>query len=736
MHKKFLFLIFLNIVCLSFFSTAQDIKPFSGRSYVIPYTKTPPKIDGIISKGEWANALKINRMYQVSPGDNTPPSDKTIFYLSYDSKNIYVGIIASIKKVNKFQAIHISRDGSANTEFVQVMFDTFSQHREAYSIMFNPFGEIRDGIFNGHYTDTSQDFEIFSVGKVYKDKYEVEAKIPFRNFKFNGKIPMKWGFLLERDLQMKSGPERDLSVRISRENPKMLQYEDYLIFEHKITTKSLYFIPEILTSYNKEDYTSNYDPSFSNSFDKTNIGFTSFMKLNSGTRLGLTVNPDFSEIEADDIHFDVNHRFPIYYREKRPFFLESSEDFSVMGSLFYSRSIVEPDLGMKFISKWGNNTLSTLYALERNMPGDRFGLNSNLIDDVHWLLMRYKYNFRGDSYIGVFSLNRKYGSSNNNVFDIDGSYRLNEKNRIDFQGVYTRDTGVVLNGDKDPKGCRWNLEYVYKSRYFDSWIQTFGISDDFVDDGGFIWRTNYWEYSYDYVFHYEAKSDKSLLRSTRYHGEFHIGHDFYGNLSERHFGGEYELELKGGNGFHIEGNHMYELYADKGFTYADYNFFYSNSYLKWLNFSLGYLWGNKPFYSYSYPQLGDYHTIRSEIDFFPTNKLTLNSSIMYSIMDGVYSGNKLYGYFSSELKGKYQYTKNNYTRLQYMYSHYNYPIYGYSFDTHFLQVVQVYNPKDYTALYVGFLYGRDKYAEYILDRSLDRKYKFFVKIDYKFDKDF
>ncbi len=534
---------------------------------------------------------------------------------------------------------------------------------------------------------------------------------------------------------MKSGPEVDINVKISRDNPKILQYEDYLVFEHKITTKSIYLIPEILTSYNKETYSSDFDQPFSNSYYKGNIGLTSFMKLNSGTRLGLTVNPDFSEIEADDIHFDVNHRFPIYYREKRPFFLESSEDFSV-GSLFYSRSIADPDLGMKFVSKWGSNTFSSLYALERNIPGIRFGLDENLIDDVHWFLARYKYNFRGDSYIGLFTINRKFNSSYNNVFDIDGSYRINEKNRIDFQGVYTRDSGITLNGDKDPKGCRWSLEYIYKSRYFNYWIHTFGISDDYVNDGGFTWRTNYWEYSYDYEFHYEAKSDKNFLRKAQYHGEFHIGHDFYGNLSERHFGGEYEMEIKGSNGFHVEWDHMYELFADMGFTYADYNFFYSNSYLKWLSFNIGYLWGDKPFYSYTKPQLGTYHTIRGGINFYPTNKLSLNSDFMYSIMDGATSGDKLYGYFSSEVKGKYQYTKNNYTRIQFIYSHYNYPIYDYSFDTHFLQLVQVYNPRDYTALYVGFLYGRDKYAEYILGNSLDRKYKFFVKIDYKFDKDF
>ncbi len=734
--KKYFIPLICALLLLQINILAEEIKPFSGKSYIVPYIKTPPKIDGVFEPGEWDNSLVIDKMYQIEPGDNTEPTDKTIFHICYDSKNIYIGIIASIKKVDKFQAIHISRDGSANTEFVQVLFDTFVHYTEAYSIIFNPYGEIKDGIFQGHYTNTSQDFEIFSKGKVYNDKYIIEAKIPFRNFKFNNKPPIKWGFLLSRIIQMKSGEENDLSVKINRDNPKMLQFEDYLIFEHKINTRGAYIIPEILLSYNKEDYTSTFDPSFSNSFYKGNIGLTSFLKLNSGTRLGIAVNPDFSEIEADDIHFDVNHRFPIYYSEKRPFFLESSEDFSVMGNLFYSRSIVDPDLGMKFISKWGKNTFSSLYAIERNMPGERFGLSGDIIDNVQWYLTRYKYNFKDDSYLGVFSITRKFANSTNTVFDVDGNYRINEKSNVEFMSVITKDTGITLNDNRNPLGGRWSLEYIYKSRYFNFWLHTFGITDDYINDGGFTWRTNYWEYSYDYEFHYEAKSDKEWLRAVKQHGEFHIGHDFQGNLSERRYGAEYEMDIKGGNGFHTGWEHMYELFADKGFNYSNYNIFYSNRYLKWLYVNIGYLWGEKPFYSFSYPQLGDFHTIRGWFALYPTNKFSITGNVMYSIMDGVLSGDKLYGYFSSELKGKYQYTKNNYTRLQYIYSHYNYPIYEIEENNHFIQIVQVYNPRDYTALYVGFLYGRDKYNEYIYDRSLDKRYKFFVKIDYKFDKDF
>ncbi len=161
MPRKLIFSIFLIFIILPYLAFSNsEIKPFSGKSYIIPFTQNPPKVDGVLTKSEWQNALIINKMYQIEPGDNVPPTDKTIFYLSYDSKNLYVGIRAYIKNVDKFQAIHISRDGEANTEFVQLIFDTFAQHRQGYSIMFNPYGEIRDGIFTGHHTDTSQDFEI------------------------------------------------------------------------------------------------------------------------------------------------------------------------------------------------------------------------------------------------------------------------------------------------------------------------------------------------------------------------------------------------------------------------------------------------------------------------------------------------------------------------------------------------------------------------------------------------
>ena len=124
------------------------------------------------------------------------------------------------------------------------------------------------------------------------------------------------------------------------------------------------------------------------------------------------------------------------------------------------------------------------------------------------------------------------------------------------------------------------------------------------------------------------------------------------------------------------------------------------------------------------------------VNFIPVSSIYISPSILYSKMDSDIDGRKLFGYFGFQLEAKYQPVKDKYVRILYQYTHYNYPLYDYSANNHFLQIVGTYNPRAYTALYVGFLFGRNKNLYHPVDYDLTDNYKFFVKIDYMFDVDF
>ena len=90
-----------------------------------------------------------------------------------------------------------------------------------------------------------------------------------------------------------------------------------------------------------------------------------------------TYNPDFSQIESDTPQIEVNQRFPLFFPELRPFFLEGQEVFTVPGqvNLLHTRTIIDPRYGGKLTGKVGNTTLGVLVANDE-AAGRRDGLPS------------------------------------------------------------------------------------------------------------------------------------------------------------------------------------------------------------------------------------------------------------------------------------------------------------------------------------------------------------------------
>ncbi len=102
-------------------------------------------------------------------------------------------------------------------------------------------------------------------------------------------------------------------------------------------------------------------------------GITSTMTLDA------TVNPDFSQVESDAFEVEVNQRFPIFFSEKRPFFMEGLGLFNLAGTggdstmrtAVHTRRIVDPSAGVKLTGTAGRYTFATLMAPDESVPDGR-----------------------------------------------------------------------------------------------------------------------------------------------------------------------------------------------------------------------------------------------------------------------------------------------------------------------------------------------------------------------------
>jgi hypothetical protein len=88
---------------------------------------------------------------------------------------------------------------------------------------------------------------------------------------------------------------------------------------------------------------------------KGELGASVKYGLTSTIAFDATINPDFSQVESDAFQVEVNQRFPVFFDEKRPFFMEGLGLFNVAGTTgdgnmrtaVHTRRIVDPIAGTK-----------------------------------------------------------------------------------------------------------------------------------------------------------------------------------------------------------------------------------------------------------------------------------------------------------------------------------------------------------------------------------------------------
>jgi hypothetical protein len=124
-----------------------------------------------------------------------------------------------------------------------------------------------------------------------------------------------------------------------------------------------------------------------------------------------TINPDFSQVEADVGQVTVNQRFALFYPEKRPFFLEGLEQFDTPNALIYTRQITNPMGGAKLIGKVGGTGVAYTGAV------DDIGDTSVVRPIVN--LLRVRRDLGTSSTVGLVYTDRIVETSWNRVFGVD-----------------------------------------------------------------------------------------------------------------------------------------------------------------------------------------------------------------------------------------------------------------------------------------------------------------------------
>lgn len=495
MNKRF---IKPSLIFLLFFS----ITTYSQRQFTVKYTHEKIELDGDLSEKEWEQAGVADDFWQFFPTDSIKSEQKTILKFLYDDKHLYVAIQV-FSSGNDYVVPSLQRDFRAGgSDNISLVFDTFNDGTTAFLFGTNPYGVQREALISNGGADTSGfstawDVKWKAETKQYEKYYVTEMEIPLTSFKFK-EGETKWRFNSYRfDTQ---NNETSTWANIPQNQSIFgLAYMGDMIFEKPLGKfrTPLAIIPS-LTSYVVRDYETNKTSSDIKASADAKIS------LGNSMNLDLTINPDFSQVENDNLVTNTT-RFEISLPERRQFFIDNSDLFANFGNTreanpFFSRRIgitrnndgqnVQNDIiaGVRLSGKINKNLRLGFLNVqtEEDIPNE-IPSNNNTV-----LILQKKVFAR--SSVGVIFVNRETFKD----YDfIEASERYNRVVGVDYDLASADNTWVgktylhksfTPQMDHDDLSGGFNLGYNSRKYNFDIFSRYVGT--DFNSDLGFIRRTD------------------------------------------------------------------------------------------------------------------------------------------------------------------------------------------------------------------------------------------------------
>jgi len=529
----------------------------------IPRFETSPVIDGQLNDSIWQNAAVFGDFLQTQPGDNIKPTHLTEVMMGYDAKNLYIAFRIKQDR-NTVRATVARRDNIFDDDYVGMYLDTFNDQRQAYAIFFNPLGVQADGTFSeGRGEDYSVDLVMDSKGVLTEDGFTIEIAIPFKSLRYEAGKDKQWGLMIFRRVKY-SNNELNSWMPNDRSRSGSLNKAGHITGLDGIeTTRQLEINPSFTLSESgrRTRFTFNNDPTgrFVNDGLKGEFGMTAKFSLTPTTTLDFAYNPDFAQVEADAPVTSANQRFPIFFSEKRPFFLERIDIFRSGLNVVNTRAIVDPDIAAKLTGRQGKNTFGVMYASD-NFPGGPANFDK---DDRQDLLLcqirrqtdprvvcsaerfvdknagigvlRYKRDVGKENSLGFFATTYNFVDLHNYVGGFDGRFRFDKKTVGEFQVLGAHSRQSFYDSDLDRSlyrtgngvGYRAYLERSSRNLYMNFLAE--GRTADYRARVGFTPRTDT-NYFGSFIQYQTDKDPKKAIIYKQFWNETNVRTDGRGRM--------------------------------------------------------------------------------------------------------------------------------------------------------------------------------------------------------------
>jgi len=469
-------------------------------------------VDGTLDEAQWKSAALLTGFSQFSPVDGVPAEDSTEVLVWYSATAIHFGIRA-FEPHGAVRATLANRDNISSDDNIQLLLGTFNDGRQAMVFGVNPLGVQMDGVlvesnasrsndFNSKaasrdQADLNPDFVFESKGRLTAYGYEVEVRIPFKSLKYPNALSQTWGLNVVRMVQH-SGHE-DSWTPAKRASLSFLGQSGVV---EGMTDLRRGLVVDVTPELTQRTSGAPADGEWNYSAGHPQVGGTVRWGVTNNMTLNATANPDFSQVESDAGQVQFDPRQSLYFTEKRPFFLDGSEQFATPHNLVYTRRIVQPVAAAKLTGKTSGVNLALLSAVDRT-SGSRDGESHPIYN-----IARVQHDLGGSSRLGATYTDRIEGAGFNRVADVDGRYV--------FRGIYSVQGQYARSFTKDSAlapviaAPLWNSVFSRNGKSFGVRYSLDGVSDRFRTRSGFISRGGIVTAGFDHRFTWTAPAGRWL----------------------------------------------------------------------------------------------------------------------------------------------------------------------------------------------------------------------------------
>jgi hypothetical protein len=458
----------------------------------------PVVIDGVLDDAAWKTATRVPIRYEIFPGNNSAVHADTTCLILFDSQKLYIAFDAKDPKASEIRAHFADRDAPFQEDTVGFMLDTFNDGRRAFQFRINARGVQMDA-FNSDVDDIedwSWDAIWEAKTRIGADGFTVEVAIPFSSLRFpRGASAQTWGFMAMRDMP-RSTRFRMRSNFTDRSKQCLVCQFDKLEGLEGIAPGHNFELDPTVTFARTDER----DPFPSGKMvagdPKPQAGLSARWSITPNIVFSGTANPDFYQVEADAAQLSVNQRFELFFPEKRPFFLEGADIFATPFNLFFSRTIADPNWGVKLTGKQGRNTFGALVAQDDVtgivIPGFDDSESANLDQRNISTALRFRRDVgESGSSVGVMFTGREGGEYSNRAGGADALVRLTDSDSVRTQVLFSREQyplEVARDNDQPAQpftGAGYGFQYQHETRNWSWELKHGALSPELRLDSGF-----------------------------------------------------------------------------------------------------------------------------------------------------------------------------------------------------------------------------------------------------------